>query len=118
MIHLTQSAQELLQPVFERHPDHGLRLSGSGNVCQGVQVEVAWQAHGELDDREEVINHIRVWIASVLTRQLVSMTITVEKTPSGAELVVTPKYPDCACSSSENCHWHDDLESPATLRSM
>ncbi|MFM2481685.1 hypothetical protein [Celerinatantimonas sp. YJH-8] len=117
MIHLTESAEQLLHPITARFPDHGLRLTGLGNVCQGIQIQVTWQAHSEPDDREEIINHIRVWIASSLTRQLVSMTIGVEAGSGGPELVVTPQYPDCACSSSQDCHWHD-LNTPATLRSM
>lgn len=100
MIRIDPQAQQLLQAHMERQGLAGLRLTGRGDRCQGVNVEAGWVQSPVADDVKQVCDQLTFFIAESLTEVVSAIEISLGTTSAGPSLLFTPQYVACECSSS------------------
>lgn len=104
MIVATEQAKSYLLRLAQDYPERGLRFYGVGNRCQGISVKAKLRTHCELDDRQENLDGLAIWISADLLKQVVSIQLDMEFAANEPALVIKPKLAECACSSTD-CNW-------------
>jgi Fe-S cluster assembly iron-binding protein IscA len=100
MINLAPDAHKLLYAHMQRNALAGLRLTGKGDRCQGVQVEAGWVQTPVADDAVQACDGLDIYIAESLTSIVSGIQITLGTSSKGPSLLFTPQYAACECSSS------------------